>query len=38
MFTVNEHALSKTICEDWFRRFKNGDFTVEDKKRTSQQF
>ena len=23
-------ALSKTTCRDWFRRFKNNDFDVED--------
>ena len=27
----DEHALSKTTCEDWFKRFKNGDFDIEDK-------
>jgi len=26
-----ETALSKTTCRDWFRRFKSGDFYVEDK-------
>ena len=23
-------ALSKTTCRDWFRRFKDGDFDVDD--------
>ena len=31
-----EHALSQTICRDWFRRFKNNDFDVNDKKRPDQ--
>jgi len=26
-----EAALSETMCHDWFRRFKSGDFDVEDK-------
>ena len=26
-------ALSKTTCRDWFRRFKNGTFDVEDRPR-----
>ena len=29
--TYSNHALSKTICRDWFRLFKNNDFDVEDK-------
>lgn len=28
-----ECALSKTTCEDWLRRFKSGDFDVNDKER-----
>ena len=24
-------ALSKTTCRDWFRRFKGGDFDVDDR-------
>jgi histone-lysine N-methyltransferase SETMAR len=28
-----EHAPSNTTCRDWFRRFKEGDFDVEDKQR-----
>lgn len=28
-----DNALSKTTCKDWFRRFKAGDFDVEDKER-----
>jgi transposase len=30
------HALSETTCRDWFRRFKNKDFDVEDKERSGQ--
>lgn len=28
-----EHALSKTTCRDWFRRFKRGNFDVKDEER-----
>lgn len=28
-----ESSLGETTCRDWFRRFKSGDFDVEDKKR-----
>jgi len=27
----SEATLSETICPDWFRRFKNGDFDVKEK-------
>ena len=26
-------ALSETTCRDWFRRFKDGDFDVDDRPR-----
>ena len=26
-------ALSETTCRDWFRRFKDGDFDVDDNPR-----
>ena len=26
-------SLSKTTCRDWFRRFKTGDFDIDDRKR-----
>ena len=29
--SLGKHALSKTICRDWFRRFQNNDFDVNDK-------
>ena len=32
--TYSNSALSKTTCRDWFRRFKNNDFDVEDKERS----
>lgn len=32
--TYGDHALSETTCRDWFRRFKNNDFDVEDKERS----
>ena len=32
--TYGEHALSKTTCRDWFRRFKNDDFDLQDKERS----
>ena len=28
-----EHTLSATICRDWFRRFKSGDFDLKEKER-----
>ena len=28
-----EHALSKTTCRDWFRRFNSGDFDLSNKHR-----
>lgn len=32
-----DHALSDTTCRDWFRRFKNDDFSTEDKERPGQE-
>ncbi|KAG5321914.1 MOS1T transposase, partial [Pseudoatta argentina] len=32
--TYGDNALSDTICRDWFRRFKNNDFELEDKERS----
>ncbi|KAG5324977.1 MOS1T transposase, partial [Pseudoatta argentina] len=29
-----DNALSDTTCRDWFRRFKNNDFELEDKERS----
>lgn len=29
-------ALSQTTCKDWFRRFKNGNFDLSDKKRENR--
>ena len=31
--TYGGNALSDTTCRNWFRRFKNNDFKLEDKKR-----
>lgn len=31
-----EHAPSKTTCEDWFKRFRSGDFDTKDKKRSGR--
>lgn len=31
-----EHAPSKTTCEDWFKRFRSGDFDTEDKERSGR--
>lgn len=31
-----EYALSEPTCREWFRRFKTGDFSVEDNKRSGQ--
>ncbi|KAG5322328.1 MOS1T transposase, partial [Pseudoatta argentina] len=32
--TYDDNALSDTACRDWFRRFKNNDFELEDKERS----
>ena len=31
-----EHALAEPTCREWFRRFKSGDFVLEDKERPGQ--
>lgn len=31
-----EACISETTCRDWFRRFKDGDFDVEDKDRSGK--
>jgi len=31
-----EAALSEITCRDWFRRFKSGDFNMEDKERVGR--
>ena len=31
---VETYGLSYTTCRDWFRRFKNNDFKLEDKQRS----
>ncbi|KAG5318716.1 MOS1T transposase, partial [Pseudoatta argentina] len=32
--TYGDNALSDATCRDWFRRFKNNDFQLEDKERS----
>lgn len=32
----NEAALSERTCREWFQKFKNGDFNVEDKDRSGR--
>ncbi|KAG5311915.1 MOS1T transposase, partial [Pseudoatta argentina] len=32
--TYGDNALSDTTCRNWFRRFKNNDFELEDKERS----
>ncbi|KAG5318537.1 MOS1T transposase, partial [Pseudoatta argentina] len=32
--TYGDNALSDTTCRDWFRRFKNNDFELEDQERS----
>lgn len=34
--TYGEHAISEPTCREWFRRFKSGNFDVEDQKRSGQ--
>ena len=29
--TYDEAAISERMCREWFQRFKNGDFDVEDR-------
>ena len=29
--TYGEAAISERTCQEWFQRFKNGDFDVEDR-------
>ena len=38
--TYSDHALSERTCRDWFNRFKNGDFNLQDRERsgTSKKF
>ena len=36
MKAYDEHALSEPSCREWFRNFKSGDFSVEDKERPDQ--
>ena len=31
--TYGDYALSKTMCRDWCRSFKNNDFDVENKEK-----
>jgi len=31
-----EHAISKTTCRDWFRRFQNNNFDMNDKEWSGQ--
>ncbi|KAG5323796.1 MOS1T transposase, partial [Pseudoatta argentina] len=31
-----EAALSETSCREWFQKFKNGEFDVEDKERSGK--
>ncbi|KAG5317498.1 MOS1T transposase, partial [Pseudoatta argentina] len=35
--TYGDNALSDTTCRDWFRRFKNNDFQLEDKERLTMK-
>ena len=33
--TYGEAALSERSCREWFQKFKNGEFDIEDKERKS---
>ena len=33
--TYGDNALSDTMCRDWFRRFKNNDFKLEEREERS---
>ena len=34
--TYGEAALSKRSCREWFQKFKNGEFDIEDKERSGR--
>lgn len=36
-FVETYSDLSKTICRDWFRHFKNNDFDAEDNEHSTTQ-
>ena len=34
--TYSEAALSERSCREWFQKFKNGEFDIEDKERSGR--
>ena len=34
--TYGEAALTERSCREWFQKFKNGDFNIEDKERSGR--
>ena len=34
--TYGEATLSERSCREWFQRFKNGEFDIEDKERSGR--
>ena len=34
--TYREAALSERSCREWFQKFKNGEFDIEDKERSGR--
>ena len=34
--TYSEAALSERSCREWFQKFKNGEFDMEDKERSGR--
>ena len=34
--TYGKAALSERSCSDWFQKFKNGEFDIEDKERSGR--
>ena len=34
--TYGETALSEKSCREWFQKFKNGEFDIEDKERSGR--
>ena len=34
--TCDEAALSERSCREWFQKFKNGEFDIEDKERSGR--
>ena len=36
--TYGEAVLSERSCREWFQKFKNGEFDIEDKERSGRPY